>query len=76
MRRKAFLPALALLLAAVGPAPGQIVTPTLTPPCVAKHCPGTRPSPAPATQSHYCPPGTVYLPQKGTCKVLPPAPTP
>lgn len=70
MRRLGIL-AIVLFLAAA-PAFGQIVTPVLTPPCVTKHCPGARP--APTTQSHVCPPGTVYMPQKGTCKVLPPAP--
>ena len=69
MKRYALLTA--VLLAAAAPAEGQIVTPILTPVCVTKHCPGARPAPSPSTQSHYCPPGTVYMPQKGTCKVLP-----
>ena len=68
MKRAAFLTTVLFALAA--PAAAQIVTPLLTPVCVTKHCPGSRP--APSTQSHYCPPGTVYMPQKGTCKVLPP----
>ena len=66
----------AVLLAAAAPADAQIVRPTLAMPCVVKHCPGARPSPAPTAQSRYCPPGTVYLPQKGTCKVLPPPAAP
>ena len=61
---------IAVLLFAAAPAAGQIVTPVISPPCIAKHCSSTPPS----TQSHACPPGTVYMPQKGTCQVLPPAP--
>ena len=66
---------IAILLLTAAPAAGQIVTPILSPPCVTKHCPGTSQTPH-TTQSHVCPPGTVYMPQKGTCRVLPPAPTP
>jgi len=68
MRRFGIL--MAVLLAVAAPAAGQIVRPILTPPCVTKYCPGKSQNPPP-TPSHYCPPGTVYMPQKGTCKVLP-----
>ena len=61
-----------VLFAAAAPAAAQIVTPVLTPTCVTKHCPGAPHTTT--TQSHVCPPGTVYMPQKGTCKVLPPSP--
>jgi len=72
MRR--FLILTASLLAAAMPAAAQIVTPTLTPPCIAKHCPGASGPTRTAPPSRYCPQGTVYVPQKGTCKVLPPPP--
>jgi hypothetical protein len=69
---KRLLIAIVLLIAA--PASGQIVTPIISPPCIAKHCPGATQTQTPGTQSHACPPGTVYMPQKGTCRVLPAAP--
>jgi hypothetical protein len=53
------------------PALAQIVRPVLTPPpCSGNGC-MQRPRPASPVKL-ACPPGTVYVPKKGTCKVLPP----
>jgi hypothetical protein len=70
---------LALLGSLTAPALGQIVTPTLTPPPCTSHCvnpnPGARIIPQGATQAQRgCPPGTMFNPRKGTCRVLQPVP--
>jgi hypothetical protein len=54
------------------PAAAQIVHPIIVPPpCSGHNCPqhwrGPPMTTVPKTQ---CPPGTVYNPKKGTCKVL------
>jgi hypothetical protein len=56
---------------AATPAFGQIVTPTITPPpCTAgNHC--LKPSRPVSPTRLACPSGTVYVPQKQICKVLP-----
>jgi hypothetical protein len=69
---------LAALALSMTPALGQVITPHLTPPpCTGHHClehprgammPGVDPA-----HKAPCPPGTVYNPQRGTCKVLPTA---
>jgi len=73
---------LGLAMLAAVPAFGQIVTPVLTqPPCSGRSCPPRlggeviRPADTPTAQRQACPSGTVYNPQKGTCKVLPVAPS-
>ena len=55
---------------AATPTLGQIVTPTITqPPCTGNHC--LKP-PRPVSPTRLaCPLGTVYVPQKQICKVLP-----
>jgi hypothetical protein len=56
------------------PAAAQIVQPVITPPpCTGQNCPRQTRSSMPAAPAHpgLCPPGTVYNPKKGTCKVLP-----
>jgi hypothetical protein len=55
---------------AAAPAFGQIVTPDRTPPsCSGNNC--LKPPRPVSTIRPACPVGTVYVPQKGVCKVLP-----
>ena len=61
-------------LMTAAPAFCQIVTPNITPPpCTGNGClQHSRGIPMPAqTHKLACPSGTVYVQQKGTCKVLP-----
>jgi len=81
MRNFALSAGIGLAMLAAVPAFGQIVTPILTaPPCSGRHCPAhlgsavSRPAIAHPAQRLPCPSGTVYMPQKGTCRVLPAAP--
>ena len=82
MRNFALPAALGLALLSAAPALAQIVAPVLIPPpCSGRNCPGQpmgtgviRPTAPPSAQRLPCPSGTVYNPQKGTCKVLPVAP--
>ena len=60
------------------PSFGQVVTPTLSPPpCAGHNClfrpRGATIQPSAASKVHKadCPQGTVYVPRKGTCKVMP-----
>jgi hypothetical protein len=73
---------IAIMIAAVfwatAPSFGQVVTPTLSPPpCAGHNClfrpRGATIQPSAASKFHKadCPQGTVYVPRKGTCKVMP-----
>ena len=68
--------ALAIIVALIAfPAAAEIVQPVITPPpsCTGQNCPRALRSHMPQQPAHpgLCPPGTVYNPKKGTCKVLP-----
>lgn len=73
MRIASLIVVIATLAAA--PASAQIMRPVIAPPpCTGHSCmPTTRGVPLPPANLHStaCPPGTVYVPKKGTCKVLP-----
>jgi hypothetical protein len=69
---------LATMFLAAAQSFAQVVTPTLTPPpCAGHNClfrpRGATIQPSAASKFHKadCPQGTVYVPRKGTCKVMP-----
>jgi hypothetical protein len=78
MKRTAIVIATVVLGLNATPSFGQVVTPNLTPPpCAGHNClfrpRGATIQPSAASKFHKadCPQGTVYVPRKGTCKVMP-----
>ena len=73
MRNLGLFLAAGVFAASLTASPGQIVRPIITPPpCTGNLClKPARGVPVPGVVHRMpCPPGTVYNPQKGTCKVV------